>query len=91
MGASVLDSGEYNRGINAQGSVARMGPTILATLHREISSNGLPININQFVAFGKGSAVDAYGNNEIKWASLTIQKGEWLELSNDLDFWARLA
>ena len=89
LGASILDSGEYDRGINAQGSIARAGPTFLVALHREASSNGLLINNNQFVAFGHDSAVDAYGDIGVKWATLTIQKEEWFRVSKDLAYWVK--
>jgi len=90
LDASFLDIGEYNQGIRAQGGIDSEGKTFFFSLHQEANANVFYTNQDQFVAFGSGATVDAYGDINVKWVTLTIKNDEWLKLCQDLDHWTRL-
>lgn len=87
LGTIILDIGEYNRAINAQGSLGSRQKTFLLALNKTGKSNGIPINQDQFIAYGSGEMADAYGDDNIKWATVTVLKEEWPTLFLDMDNW----
>ena len=88
LGASFLDVGEYDQAVRAQGGMGSEFKTFFFMPRQEGTSNGFPVNNEQFVAFGSGATADAYGGPNPKWMTLTISRDEWLKFCEGLDHWA---